>query len=1239
MIDLKGAWISMDKSAIKNFAVEARKILMKSAETEAGFYGVTREGCSSSIHRGTDFEVYKTIAGTENRVYGSDVVKRENLVKAVREKGFDQVIEETAYTWFNRIIAIRFMEVNDYLPTRVRVLSSETGSETPDIVTQCLDVDLNMTPDELEKVQKAKDDNRYDEAFRMLFIKQCNELNAVLPGLFEKTDDYMELLLRLSYTSDGVVRMLIDMVDEKNFDINAEGQVEIIGWMYQYYNIEPKAEVFARPSGSKLKKEDIPAATQLFTPDWIVRYMVENSLGRLWVEGHPDELLKENWKYYLEEAEQEPEVCEKLNAIRSSYKDITPESIKLIDPCMGSGHILVYAFDVLMQIYENYGYTQRDAARSILQNNIYGLDIDKRAYQLAYFAVMMKARQYNRRILTEQIVPNLFVIQESNPIGNELLEFVANGDKEMLLDLTTICSELHDAKEYGSIVDVTEINFAQIYQRIEEIREYFYDDVLTRINQKETLALLLPLVEQAQAMAQKYDVVITNPPYMSVSNAGEKMNNYVKTYYKDSKVDLYSVFIEKCDMMLKPFGFRSMITQHGWMFLGSFEKLRKQLLLTSNIINMAHLGPRAFEEIGGEVVQTTVFVTRSSQIKQYISTYSRLVAFSSQQAKEKAFLEKNNLHEVSAKGFEHIPGMPIAYWINSNLINAFSGKLLGDYAQTKQGFATGDNERFLRFWQEVSIEKTSLLHYDRGNAKWFPCNKGGSFRKWYGNNFYCANWANDGADMRNFKGSVIRNPQFYFKEGITWSSLANQLSLRYSPQGFLFESKGSMCYVNDLRHLKIVLGILNSVIASEALSVLSPTLDFHEGPMLKIPVKFPDESIIINTLVDENISISKMDWDAFESSWDFRKHPLVPIPREWQEQLNYQFADIRKEKFSQLAWHYQKWEQECNFRFEQLKGNEEELNRIFIDIYGLQDELTPDVEDKDVTVRRADLQRDIKSLISYAVGCMFGRYSLDKEGLVFAGGNFKDTYLEEGLYPSDSLYPSDNLFPRKPEYTKLKVDNGVIDLAFCPDYDNCIPITDEEYFEDDIVGLFCQWLKTVYGEEKLEENLDFIANALGNKGNTSREIIRNYFLNDFIKDHIKIYQKRPIYWLFDSGKQNGFKALIYMHRYDKDTLNMIRSEYLHKAENAVENSLQNAEYIIQTSASAVERAKATKARDKYVKQLNEMRIYYQALSHLALQKIEIDLDDGVKHNYQLFQGIEVITDGGKKQKVDLLTKI
>lgn len=1175
----------MNKTAIKNFAIWARNRLIADIKYRAGLMGITENGIANALPQSSAATEFYDIGTAEPySINGEEIKQRRALVDVIRAKEKDSdyavaykyIIEEVAYTWFNRLIAVRFMEVNDYLPSHMRALSSESGKTEPDIVTNPFDAELNLSSAEEEKIIALKRDNKLDEAFRMLFIKQCNALNEILPALFEKTSDYTELLLNLSVIDkDGVVYHLVHDIPEEDFNVNAGGQVEIIGWMYQYYNTEPKNDAFAKKG--KITKEEVPAVTQLFTPDWIVRYMVENSLGRLWVEGHPDADLQGRWKYYLEEAEQEPEVQAELAKIREEYAKLKPEDIKLIDPCMGSGHILVYAFDVFMQIYENAGWSAREAAQSIVEHNIYGLDIDDRAAQLSYFAVMMKARQYDRRIFTRGVRPNVYAIQESNGINREQLKYFGSELDEMekntaILQIEGLLDTLIDAKEYGSILNVDEYDW-DLLRRWVNSADMGSQITFDTYGLDETAEKLKELIEIGAIMAQKYEVVATNPPYAGTSNLSPKLNLFVAKTYKDEKADLYTVFINKCRNMVIRYGFQTMITQHGWMFQTTYEKMR---ISQNNIdlVNMAHLGPRAFEEISGEVVQSTTFVYRKSHVFAYKGIFSRLVDATSQQQKEKEYLCKNKLYEMALKNFERIPGNAMVYWVSNKVMELLDYPKLQENVTFKEGLTTANNELFLRLWFEIPrCEMRLEAPYD-DHRIWIPYNKGGSYRKWYGNNYYVVNWENNGKRIKEYNGSSFRNADFQLKEGGTYSALSNDFAVRYSPAGYAFDSKGTMLFTENLSS---VIAYLNSKLFSKLVGYVCPTLDFRFGTIQKLP------NLSTNVYMEKNVELCKADWDSFEISWDFKRHPLLSvIPRN-----SALFADTDN---IDLAECYTCWENECNERFNQLKASEEELNRIFIDIYGLQDELTPEVDDKDVTVRKADLQRDIKSLISYAVGCMFGRYSMNEEGLVYAGGEWDDS-----------------------KYT-----------TFIPDVDNIIPITDEEYLEDDIISRFCTWVKTAFGAKSLETNLDFIAKALGNKGDTSREIIRNYFLNDFFKDHCNTYSvtgsgKRPIYWLFDSGKQNGFKALVYLHRYNADTIGNVRVDYLYRMQRVYESEIGRMQDTIDNSKNSREVSLATKRKEKLQKQLKECREYDEKIGHLALARIELDLDDGVKVNYRKVQ--------------------
>lgn len=1188
----------MDKTAIKNYAIWARTKLIEDIKYKASLLGITEKGIADALPQSTTQEQYFDIGTREPyAIRGVQIAQRLSLAEAIKKKAqesdyltaYNSIIEEVAYTWFNRFIAVRFMEVNDYLPCKIRVLSAVDGRQEPDIVQNPFDAKLDYTSAEEELISQHQMNNEGDKLFNMLFVKVCNDLSKVLPQLFEAEQDYTELLLNISYTDqDGLIYKLVHDIPEDNFDVNAVdeegkpvGQVEIIGWLYQYYNTELNNIVYdGSYSKKKLSKEWIPAATTIYTPDWVVKYMVENSLGRLWYEGHPEStLLKENWKYYLDEAQQEEAVQAELTNIKEEYAKLRPEDIKVIDPCMGSGHILVYAFDVLMQIYTQMGYTDKDATLSILENNLYGLDIDKRAFQLAYFAVLMKARQYHKFILKKQPQCHIYAIAESNGINMKHLAYFGAQLDELakpvaLNQMQELIATLHDAKEYGSIVSVAEYDWDLLRQFAAEFdisgEMGLFDN---SFGIEATQQRLQELVAVGEVLAQKYEVVVTNPPYLGSSRFNDKLDAYVKEHFKDEKSDLSMVmYRQSLDSYSVHNGLVAFITTSSWMFLSSFEKLRRYIMQNKSFVSIVDFGSELFEgKVGHNVI--TSWITRNAQIDANLLGI-RLVEYCYSRRNEKIteFHNRRNWHYVKQSNFAKIPGAPVAYWVSENVIKTFEYDKIGDVAKPRQGLATGCNDIFLRYWDEVDCNKINFAAISIKNAvesakKWFPYNKGGDYRKWYGNNEFIVNWEHDGNLIRNFKneqGKLRSRPQntdYYFKKSFSWSLITSGgISFRYKPNGFIFDVAGMSCFTD--KNLEYFLALCNTPVVDAYMKIIAPTINYQAGDIAKIPVIFKQEcNEQVTALVKDNISFSKSDWDAFETSWDFTKHPLL-------------------RNKSTISEAYAEWEAECNARFAQLKANEEELNRIFIDIYGLQDELTPEVEDKDVTVRKADLQRDIKSLLSYAVGCMFGRYSLDVEGLAYAGGEW-----DESKY-----------------------------VTFKPDEDNVIPITDEDYFEDDIIGRLIAWLKVVYGAETLEENLRFIADALGTSGDTARQKIRNYFLKDFFKDHCKIYQKRPIYWLYDSGKQNGFKALIYMHRYNADTSGQVRAEYLGKMEETYESEINRMQDIMDNGAGR-EGALAGKRKEKLQKQLHECRDYDAVLGHIALASIAIDLDDGVKVNY------------------------
>ena len=1153
----------MDKNAIKKYAVWARKELISRVAQKAQQYGITE---TEMVDAGADSVNGRVLTAQEMQ-------QRRALIAQINEKGYQQVMEEVAYTWFNRFSALRFMEVNGYLPSHVRVFTDENNAFKPQILAEALHLELDKL--DKDKVYALKETEQTEELYKYLLIVQCNALNSILPGMFQTIADYTELLLPDNLLREGsVIEQMISQIPEDNW----QDAVQIIGWLYQYYNSEKKDDVFAAlKKNVKITKENIPAATQLFTPDWIVRYMVENSLGRLWVEGHPDakaQLLPTpeeqaaytagnrapedtKWHYYLEEAQQEPQVQAQLSEISKQYADLTPEQIKVIDPCCGSGHILAYLFDVLMQIYENYGYTPRDAVTSILQNNLYGLDIDDRAAQLAYFAVMMKARRYDRRFFSHTTQPHVYAIEESNRIEKPDVEFFCNGKPSLTDAMHTILTQLHDAKEYGSILTITPQDWDALYARFDEVTDE------SSFHRESIRKKLLPLVRVAQTLAQKYDVVVTNPPYMGSSGMGAKLAEYVKKNYPDSKSDLFAIFIEHGNQMVKPNGMNSMVTMQSWMFLSSFEKMRMNLLQTKTITNLMHME----NMVMGIAFGTAVTVFRNGHINRYKGTYNHVKYEDIQNDIPKEFpITENRFAQVSTDNFAKIPGSPVAYWASEKTMRLF------ELPHIEEGYTSGgrnkthNDEKYLRLLWEVPR-----------SSKWALYAKGGAYRKWYGDIEYLVRWTDSSRIEYARHGGLIRE-DFWNKKGITWTIVtAYKTSFRIKQAPVIYSSVSPTIFAKNFVFSEYDLGFLNSKVAEHLLSVVNPTLATNVSDILGMPIKV-DQKPRISEFVEKCIEISQNDWDSFETSWDFTRHPFIKAITKYPNMMD--IGNIY------LAECYDIWAGECEERFEKLKANEEELNSIFIDIYGLQDELTPEVEDKDVTVRKADLGRDVRSFISYAVGCMFGRYSPTYDGLAYAGGTWDD-----GKY---------NIYK--------------------PDADGIIPICDDEYFEDDMMGRFVEFVRVVYGDSSLEDNLRFIANALGGKGQP-KEVIRNYFLNDFYADHCKIYQKRPIYWLFDSGKKNGFKCLIYMHRYQPDTIARIRTDYVHEQQARYRTAIEGLEKQVAAATSTSERVKLTKQLNKVQAQDNELHQYEEKVHALADQMIKIDLDDGVKHNYEIFKDV------------------
>lgn len=1074
----------MNKTAIKHFAVNARTALLEAVKQRAAAFAVTEAGSKKSI--------------SDRSLSPAEAEQRRQLIDKIQKDGFSQTMEEAAYAWFHRFTALRFMEVNGYLESRL--FSDRNGAFKPELLAQTLHTELD-----------GQDRNA---RYKYLLMAHCNALHQSLPEVFEEIGGWTELLL-----PDGLLRqgsILAHMVEDIPEEDWAE-QVQIIGWLYQYYNTEPKNRVFSDlKKNIKISAENLPAATQLFTPDWIVRYMVDNSLGKLWLEAHPDSPVRASLQYYI-------------SGNTTDRRSIAPESIRFIDPCMGSGHILVYAFDVLMQIYTSCGWTQREAAKSILTHNLYGLDIDRRAYRLAYFALLMKAGQYSRSILNSGIKLHLANFQDTAGVNTAVLSE----------PLKSFAEQFEFADTYGSLMELT------APEGIEEAAP--------------CCEIQMEMMRRScRILSQKYDVVVTNPPYMSSLNMNDTLLTFLKKQFPVYKSDLFSAFVVRCTRLARDEGYLGFLTPYVWMFIQSYERLRRFLYDSKTIASLIQFEYSAFEEA---TVPICAFILRNSFVNQN-GCYIRLTDFKGgmEVQKQKALEAIANadcgfFYKANASQFSSIPGAPAVYWASEQFLRAFDSPKLGEISLPRQGLITGDNDRFLRLWFEVDVTKTAL-EYDP-SKKWFPLNKGGAFRRWYGNHAYVVNWEHDGAEIRSFQdkdGKLRSRPQnlsYNFRPALSWSLVTSGgFSARLYDERFMCNVAG-ICIFPEPEVRLYLLGLLNSKIVSVTAAMLNPTMNMNAGDIARLPVMLPDaHKQLVEETVTENIALSKQDWDSFETSWGFRKHPLI-------------------RSTASIAKAYALWEQECSERFHRLKANEETLNRIFIRVYGLQNELHPEVGDKAVTIRKADLQREIKSLLSYAVGCIFGRYSVDHEGLCYAGGEWDSSKFQ----------------------------------TIIPVEDNVLPVCDDAYFEDDLTTRIIDFVRKIYGEETLEENLKYIADALGGRG-TPREVIRSYMANGFFADHCKLYQKRPVYWTLCSGKQNSFKALVYMHRWRKDTLERAHTLLKH--------------YYTQLQTLS---GQLKKQQKKLQAQFTELTVYAEKLRQAADGMPDIDLDDGVRENYAKFADI------------------
>ncbi|ASA58902.1 BREX-1 system adenine-specific DNA-methyltransferase PglX [Escherichia coli] len=1150
----------------------------------------------------------------------STLPRRERLVKRAREQGFEVLVEHCAYTWFNRLCAIRYMELHGYLDHGFRMLSHPETPAAFEVLDHVPEVAEALLPENKAQLVEMKLSGNQDEAlYRELLLGQCHALHHAMPFLFEAVDDEAELLLPDNLTrTDSILRGLVDDIPEEDWE-----QVEVIGWLYQFYISEKKDAVI----GKVVKSEDIPAATQLFTPNWIVQYLVQNSVGRQWLQTYPDSPLKDKMEYYIEPAEQTPEVQAQLAAITPA--SIEPESIKVLDPACGSGHILIEAYNVLKNIYEERGYRGRDIPQLILENNIFGLDIDDRAAQLSGFALLMMARQDDRRIFTRDVRLNIVSLQESlhldiaklwqqlnfhqqvqtGSMGDMFAENTAltqTDSAEYQLLMRTL-KRFVNAKTLGSLIQVPQEEEAELKVFLDALYRLEQEG---DFQQKAAAKAFIPFIQQAWILAQRYDAVVANPPYMGNGGMNSDLKKFAKTYFPDSKSDLFAMFMQHAFSLLKENGFNAQINMQSWMFLSSYENLRYWLLNNKAFITMAHLGARAFGQISGEVVQTTAWVIKNSYIVNNQPVFFRLIEGSEEQKKNELASRDKRFDHTLQDNFMKIPGSPIAYWLSSPARYIFeTSPAITSVATSAVGLQTGDNDRFLKYWFEVQNDKIYLNAIDRKSAlssqkKWFPCNKGGTFRKWYGNQEYVVNWEYDGIEIKNCVDengklrSRQQNSTFYFRESVSWSDVTSgDNAFRYIPKGFIFDATGHSSFYNNDSDLHLCLAFLNNIYCSYITKILNPTIHFHVGYFNRLP--FPEEikkhSGEIISLAKEAVSLSANDWNGFERSWEFKKNPLVA------------------EKRSSLRDSFIVYKNNCHNNFNRLYEIEFKNNTLFLDLYKLQDEFNACPDASTISLDVNPLYRygsslkpeqyqarfcsdSIVELLSYNIGCQMGRYSLDREGLIYAHeGNkgFADL-VAEGAYKT---FPADS--------------------------DGILPLMDDEWFEDDVTSRVKEFVRTVWGEEHLQENLEFIAESLclyaikPKKGESALETIRRYLSTQFWKDHMKMYKKRPIYWLFSSGKEKAFECLVYLHRYNDATLSRMRTEYVVPLLARYQANIDRLNDQLD-EASGGEATRLKRERDSLIKKFSELRSYDDRLRHYADMRISIDLDDGVKVNYGKF---------------------
>lgn len=1178
----------MDRTAIRNFAIFARNKLIEDIKERATYFGVTENGISQFYGHLTEEEKVA-------RHHFIEKISRSNEEDYVTS--FNDAIEDIAYIWFTRIVALRYMDANSLLPFNNQLFLSKDEKE-PKIISTLGDNVLDFTPEDEMNIGKYKAEKNNKALYILLFVKVNEYLGQNMTVFQNDLDDYVKLLLNLDYDSNGVIAELSKI----NIDNFTQG-VEIMGWFHQYYNTDVFNKFYdGDMSKKKISSKYLPVATQLYTPDWVVKYMVENTLGRVWVDhliGNGETEKAENfinkWQYYIKDTDEDnPE----LKKIREKRKDLKPTDIKFIDPCMGSGHILVYAFELLVDIYCNEGYSQSDSALLIVENNLYGLDIDDRASALSYFALMMKASYYNKNLVLEKYKVNLCSVQESNNIENvdEVALFFSNGNERLLEEFTYLITVFYDGKEYGSILNLRKVDFKSLYNRIEELRNYNPTTKEENNYLKEIFSKLLPLINQANIMSHHYDVVVTNPPYLSNSRMNKKLAMYVNREYNIAKNDLAVVFIQKAvGVLSKEDALIAMITTVSWMYLKSFEKFRKYLLHSFQLNSIVDFGTELFEGKIGHLPVVTWVNRKHLPFQKLCGVRLSEYNYSKRKEKHNQFFNKENYHYTDQYDFAKIPGEPVAYWLGDSFMKAFEqGRTLGELTVCRNGMKTGDNERFLRLWWEVNLSKANFTAenvndaYESG-ATYFPYNKGGEYRKWYGNNDYLINWYKNGETVMGKAKLDGRHTQDYnqelkFMPLATWSLITVKPAFRYK-QNALSDIAGMSFYTSQDK-LLYYLGFCNSVIATEMIKLLAPTMNCQVGDIARLPILHSlSKEQEVNDLVTENINLAKEDFDSFENSWDFTTHPFIKY----------------KTSTGKLLDAYLQWEKVANSRFNKVKENEEKLNEIFLDIYNVKDGFKSEVEEKDVTIYKAEKVRDVKSFLSYVVGCVLGRYNLDDLGSVYTGEVW--------------------------DIDKYK--------TFTPVTDNCIVITDNEDYDEDIVYYLKRFLVTVFGENSLEENLAFISSSLNEKGKTPTEKIRNYFFNTFYKEHLSNYTvgvsgKRPIYWMLNSGKKKGFKALIYMHRWYYGTLSGVRSHQLYDMINYYKNAIENLDsnFVDEDDPSY---KVMMKYRDTLLSRYDEVQTFEKKLS--KLEGVDIDTDDGIKFNHKK---VQTTVDG---EVINILEKI